>query len=291
MKPRKPREPNRTGTLPRGRRFRSGRIAAHAALWLFIALSIYPFFYMLVMSLKSNIQIIREFWAIFPEPRHWENYGRAWTEIRRAFPNSILITTASCAGVLTLGCVSGYVFARHRFRGKEILYYAVVSLMMVPGILTLVPGYMLVSKLRLVNTYWGAILPYIAGGQVMAVFMFRSYFASLPEDLFEAARLDGAGELRILASLAVPLSKPMMGTVAILTVLGTWNDIIWPLLVLSLKDHRPLTVALLYFSRGYRVEEGPLMAGNVLASIPIMLLFLGTMHLFIQGITSGGLKA
>ena len=264
---------------------------AHAALLLLIVLSIYPFFYMVVMSLKSNLQISRQFWAVFPAPLHWDNYARAWNEIRGSFPNSIFISSASCLGVLATGCLAGYVFARHDFRGKEFLYYSIVSLMMVPGILTLVPGYMLVSRLRLVNTYAGVILPYIAGGQVFAIFMFRSYFASIPEDLFEAARLDGAGELRIMTTLAVPLSKPMIGTVAILNILGTWNDIIWPLLVLSLKEQRPITVALLYFARGYRVEEGPLMAGNVLASIPIMLLFFFTMRLFIQGITSGGLKA
>lgn len=273
---------------------RSSRVPTalvHTVLLLLIFLSIYPFFYMIVMSLKSNLQISRQFWAVFPSPLHWDNYARAWAEIRGAFPNSIFISSASCLGVLTVGCLSGYVFARHDFRGKEFLYYAIISLMMVPGILTLVPGYMLVSRLRLVNTYAGAILPYIASGQVFAIFMFRSYFASLPEDLFEAARLDGAGELRIMTTLAVPLSKPMIGTVAILNILATWNDIIWPLLVLSLKGQRPLTVALLYFARGYRVEEGPLMAGNVLASIPIMILFFFTMRLFIQGITSGGLKA
>lgn len=267
------------------------RSLVHLALGALVFLTVYPFFYMIVTSFKNNAQISTQFWALFPRPIQTANYVRAWDNIKWAFPNSFLITTVTCLGVLTLGCLSGYVFARHRFRGKEILYYMIISLMMVPGILTLVPGYMLVSRLGIVNTYWGVILPYLAGGQIFAIFLFRGYFASLPEELFEAARLDGAGELRVLWSLAVPLSKPMVGTVAILNVLGSWNDIIWPLLVLSIKDMRTLTVALLYFERGYRVEEGPLMAGNVLASIPIMILFLFTMRLFIQGITSGGIKA
>jgi ABC-type glycerol-3-phosphate transport system permease component len=263
----------------------------HVILIILVLLTIYPFFYMLVTSFKNNAQISTQFWAIFPRPVNWSNYIRAFDDIKWAFPNSIFISSVTCLGVLTCGCLSGYVFARHKFPGKEVLYYMVISLMMVPGILTLVPGYMLVSRLRLVNTYWGVILPYVAGGQIFAIFLFRGYFASLPEELFEAARLDGASELRVLRSLAVPLSMPMIGTVAILNILGSWNDIIWPLLVLSLKGMRTLPVALLYFERGYRVEEGPLMAGDVLASIPIMILFLFTMRLFIQGITSAGIKA
>lgn len=296
-------EPVPGGGAPEPRRY--GNLAVHGIILLLVFLTIYPFFYMLVSSMKTSAQISTEFWAFLPfrtglpfveqfemsRVHFAENYSRAWEAIRWAFPNSFFVTTMTCLGVLVCGALSGYVFARHSFWGKEILYMAIISLMMVPGILTLVPGFMLVSRLGLVNSYWGVVLPYMAGGQVFAIFLFRSYFASLPEELFEAARLDGAGELRVLWSLALPLSMPIVGTISILNVLATWNDVIWPLLVLSVKGMRTVTIALLYFERGYRVEEGPLMAGNVIVAIPVMLLFLFTMRLFIQGITSGGIKA
>ena len=142
----------------------------------------------------------------------------------------------------------------------------------------------------LINTRWALILPYIASGQVFAIFILRSFIAGLPEDLFEAARIDGAGELSILRTVVVPLSMPILGTIAIMNILSVWNDYVWPYIVISDDAKRTLTIGLQVFRGQYGSSYGPMMAGYVLASLPLLLLFLFTMKQFIQGATSGTLK-
>jgi len=161
---------------------------------------------------------------------------------------------------------------------------------MVPGVLTLVPSFVVVRNLHLLDTRWAMILPWIAGGQVFAIFILRTFYAAMPKDLFEAARIDGAGELAIYSRIGIPLSKSILGVVAIFNILGTWNDFLWPLVPLNTEKIYPLVLGLYRFQSAYYTVWGPLMAGYVLGTIPLVILFAFTSSLFVQGLTAGSIK-
>lgn len=278
--------------LPRDRRPRRrplSDLSRHLALGVLVILTFYPFLFLLMTSFKDFAQFSHNFW-LPAWPLHLDNYQAAFNAIYRYVLNSVFITVTTLVGMLAVSSVTAYVFARFQFPGKGVLYYLIISLLMIPGVLTLIPAFMLMVKLRLAGTYGALILPYIAGGQVFAIFIMRGFFASLPEELFEAARIDGASEWRNFWHIALPLSKPILGTVAIMNVIGTWNEYIWPLV--NLYDDRlyTLPMGLMAFQHAYYTNWGPLFAGYVLSSLPLLALFLLTMRYFIRGITSGALK-
>jgi ABC-type glycerol-3-phosphate transport system permease component len=248
-----------------------------------------PLVVMVFMSGKDQAQWFHERFSL-SLPWHWGNYTLAWEQIAPYMKNSFIVTIVSCAGVLALSCIGGFVFARYNFPGKEILWYAILALLMVPGILTLIPTFILVKQLHLLNTLWALILPYISAGQVFGMFLLRSFFASLPEEMFESARMDGAGDMTMLWRLAVPLSSSILGTLAILQVLSSWNDLIWPSVTLQEEGVKTLVLGLWQFQTQYYTNWGPLMAGYVLASIPLILMFAFTSRLFVKGLSSGAIK-
>lgn len=262
----------------------------HVILAVAVLLTFYPFIFLIVTSLKTNDQFMHHFWGI-TRPFHWENYKAAWEAIDQYILNSVIVAIFSVTGVLTVASLSAYAFARHRFPGSTILFYAIISLMMIPGVLTLISSFMWIKDLHLMNTRLALVLPYIAGGQVFAIFILRSFMASIPEELFEAARMDGASELRMFWNIAIPLSMPILGTVAIMNLLGVWNDYIWPLIVISDEAKRTLTIGLAFFRGTYYVNYGTLMAGYVIACLPLLVLFFIAMRYFVEGLTSGALKA
>lgn len=278
--------------------------ALTAALLTLLALSLVPFVMMLVLSLKSNAQIFTHFWEL-PNPVRWDFYSKAYAALIGYIANTAVVAVLTVVGVLALSSLSGYTFARHRFPGREVLYYGILSLLMIPGILTLIPAYMLVKTLQvpaftfvghtwgpyaLINTRWALILPYIAGGQVFGILLCRGFFQSLPEQLFEAARLDGASEWEIYRRIALPLSRPILATIGIMTSLSVYNDYIWPLVVISDNGLQTFSVGVTKFAGEFNLDYGPTLAGYVIGSVPLLLLFAFGMRYFIQGITSGSLK-
>jgi ABC-type glycerol-3-phosphate transport system permease component len=249
----------------------------------------YPFLFLLFTSFKDLSQFYHHFWT--PTlPLRWENYYNAWLAIRHYIFNSLIVTSTSVVGVCTVASMSAFAFARYKFPFRELLFYMLLILIMIPGTLTLVPSFILVRDLGLLNTRWALILPYISGGQIFAIFILRTFFSSLPEELFEAARIDGATIWQSYSLIALPLSRAILGVVAIMNVLNTWNDYIWPSVVISEDSLRTLTVGLAYFQGQYQTQYGPQMAGYVIASIPLLILFFTTMKEFIAGLTSGALK-
>ncbi|HEY7030825.1 MAG TPA: carbohydrate ABC transporter permease [Thermomicrobiales bacterium] len=248
-----------------------------------------PFFVTLIISVKDlnqfNVAPFRP-----TAPFHWENYREAGHVVVPYIFNSIVVSGAACFGVVFVGSLTAYVFARFSFPGKELLYYAILLLLMIPGILTLVPSFVVVRDLHLLNTRWALILPWIAGGQVFAIFILRIFYQSMPRELFEAARIDGAGELGIYWRIAVPLSQSILGVVAIFNILATWNDFLWPLITISTDDRYPLVLGLYRFRSFYYTAWGPLMAGYVIGTIPLIILFAFTSKLFVEGLQAGGIK-
>lgn len=220
------------------------------------------------------------------------SYTRAWSVIRPYMINSLVVSLGTAAGVLVLASITAFVLSRYRFFGSRVLFFFIISTMMFPGVLTLVPSFLLVKQLGLLNSYWGMVLPYVAGGQVFAIFVLKSFFDGLPEDLFEAARIDGAGHLQSYRHVVLPLSKPVLSVVLVMNILGTWNNFLWPFIVNSEGRHHVVASGLYVLATSaYASNMSTLFAAYVLSSIPLLILFVYATRPFIQGVTSGAFKA
>jgi len=261
----------------------------HILLVILLILMFIPIIMMLNISFKTIAQFSMDpYFLTFP--LHPENYERAFNIIWRYILNSIIVSGVTVIGVVILATLSAWAFARYPFPGRDFLFYLILALMMIPGELTLVPQFLLVKGLGLLNTRWVLIAPYIAGGQVFAIFVLRSFFEGLPEELFEAARIDGASELQNFTKIALPMSSSIIGVIAIMNVTGTWNDLIWPTITVSTKKLMTITVGLYAFRNEMYTQWGSLMAGYTIASIPMIILFAFTSNLFVEGLASGALK-
>ncbi len=220
------------------------------------------------------------------------NYQRAWAIIRPYMLNSLLVCLLSALGVALLASISAYVLSRQRFPGSRVAYYFIISAMMFPGVLIFVPTYLLVRELGLLNSLAAMVLPYIAGGQVLAIFILKSFFDGLPEDLFEAARIDGAGHLQQYRHIVLPLSKPVLAVVLIMNVIGTWNNFLWPFVTQPDGEHHVIASGLYVLATSiYAADICSLFAAYMLASIPLLVLFVYATRPFIEGVTSGAFKA
>jgi len=264
----------------------------HLILALAAILTFYPFVFMIISSFKTSPQFIHNFWGIAWPPT-LANYSDAWKRVSGYVMNSVLVSTASMVGVLFISSITAFVFGRYNFPGREFFFFAILALLMIPGVLTLVPAFLLIKSFGLLNTYWALILPYVSGGQILAIFILRSFIASLPEELFESARIDGARTWDLYAKITLPLSTPILVTIAIMNVLGTWNDYIWPLVTIPDGRRWTISVGIVSFGSQYGGLEnwGPMFAGYVIASLPLIILFMFTMRYFIAGLTSGAIKA
>ncbi len=284
-------------------RSRSGQALAITCLAILAAATLLPFLMTLLMSQKTNSEILTRFWSL-PRQLHPEYYRQAFAAIRGYIANSVLIGGIAVVGIAWLSSLSGYVFARLEFGGKRLLYILVLGLMMIPGIMTLIPSFLWFKEFPLVggndwfgaggtgflNTRWVLIIPYVAGGQVFGIFLSRTFFESLPESLFEAARIDGASEWRAYLHMGLPLSLPIIATLAIMNFTAVYNDYIWPLVTISDKSIQTFSVGITQFGAEASLEQGPTMAGFVIGSIPLVLLFAFGMKYYIQGLTQGAVK-
>ena len=275
-----------------------------AGLGVLVLLTLLPLFMTLVTSQKSNAEIHSSFWSL-PRQIHGAYYADAWQFIWRYILNSLIVGAVAVAGTVLLSSLSGYVFARLEFGGKRLLFVLILSLMMVPGVLTLVPGFLWYKEFPFVggnnwlgvgghgflDTRWVLIIPLVAGGQVMGIFLCRTFFESIPKPLFEAARIDGAGELRAYWHVALPLSLPILATVAIMQFVGAYNSYIWPLVTVSRSELQVFAVGVTKFGMEGNLEYGPVMAGYVVGSLPLVAVFAFGMKYYVEGLTKGGLKA
>ncbi len=272
-----------------------GRMGFIGLVWRFglvmiLGLTFLPFIFMVLTSLKDTNQFFHSFW--FPAlPLHTENYAFAFQDMKAYLFNSILITGLSVAGIVLCASLAGFIFARCEFPGREFLYYGMIAMMMIPGVLMLIPSFLWVKKLGLLDTYWVMLLPYIAGGQILGVYLLRSFFGAIDEDLFEAAEVDGADLLRQLWHVGMPLARPILGVVAIISALGVWNNFLWPLVTTSSDDVMVLTVGILRYSGRVGGAYGRMFAGYTLSAVPLGILFMLCTRLFMKGIMSGALKA
>jgi ABC-type glycerol-3-phosphate transport system permease component len=268
------------------------RASAHALLIILAFLSLAPFLFMLMTSFKSNEQFLHGYF-IPMLPLRWGNYADAWSQVSGYFINSITVTAVSVAASLLFAALAAYAFARNRFPGSSLLYMLVIGVMLVPGALTMIPAFVVLRDLHLFGTHRALYAVYIADFEVLAILILRSFFAGVPEELLEAAALDGAGELQSMGRIVAPLTRPALLTVAIMTTLSCWNDYLWPLILLPDTGKWTISLGLVSFRDRYAgmAAYGPLFAGFVIASIPLFVLFFVFMKSFISGLTSGAVKA
>ena len=220
-----------------------------------------------------------------------DNYRQLWTSVpmARAFANSLLVSTLVTASVLCFGAMVGYALARLSFPGKRAVSLLLLLTMMVPGELLLIPLYSLIAKLGWPNSYQALILP--TAMNAMSVLMFKQFFVGVPEELAEAARVEGCGELGILFKVFLPISRPVFITVGLVTFVGSWNEVLWPLIVVKEPAMMTLPQAVTLFAVGQGAGEiGVQLAGALILSLPVVLAFLFLQRYFIEGMATSGLK-
>lgn len=221
-----------------------------------------------------------------------KGYAFAWKIIRPYILNSLFVCITVAFGVLALGSITAYILSRYHFPGKKVIFYLIISTMMFPAILTFVPSFLMVKALHMLNSYQVLIIPAIAGGQVFAIFVFKSFFDGLPEDLFESARIDGAGHWSLYWNIVVPLSKPVMSVVLVMNVIGTWNNFLWVYVTNNDTKYHTIAAGLYVMATsGEATNFSTLFSAYLLSSLPLLILFTYATKPFIQGMTSGAFKA
>ncbi|MDQ6603991.1 MAG: carbohydrate ABC transporter permease [Chloroflexota bacterium] len=266
-----------------------GQISSYAFLIAVAFLTFLPFFLMVTISFKTRAQFsVQPIWPTFP--LHFENYRFAWEQVFRPVINTVIVCVASIGGTLLVASLAAYAFARFKFPGSRVLFLGVISLLMVPDVLLLVPRYVVTSQLHLLGNYLGLIIPYMSFGSIFAIFVLRTFFASVPGELIEAARMDGANHFTIFWRIMIPLSRPILATLAIIQLIRVWNDFIWPFVVISKKKDYTLALILKTFSGDFGTQWGLIMACYVMASLPLLLVFALASKQFIKGLTSGAVK-
>jgi len=275
--------------------FRHARQALlHISIVILIVMSLYPITILLFGFTKDTLTWEYNKWL--PSlPLWFINIDYAWSSIHTAFWNTIFVAVVSVAGGVFLSSLGGFVFARMRFYAKETLFYIIIALMMIPGILGIVPWYLLIKDLGLFNSLWGLILPNIFGMPIFGIFLLRGFLAAIPEDLFDAGRMDGCGNFRLYANIAVPVSISILATLAVMQIVNIWNDLIGPSIILTDPKKYVITLALRNFSSamggGTVATNYPqLFAAYVLASLPLILLFMFASRYYVEGLTSSGMK-
>jgi len=250
-----------------------------------------PFEWMLATSFSRSANVsmprIPRFWPADPS---FFNYKVAITNLPlvRYYLNSLFVTTTATLGYLFFSSVTGYAFAKGRFVGKSILFIILLTTLMIPFEIRMIPLYLLMRQLHLSDTYAALILPFISGG--FGTFLMRQYISAIPDELIDAARVDGASELTIYARVVLPLCGPALAALAVLSALWRWNDVLWPLLVLSNRNLYTITFGLATAGRSQGIFTGVALATSAIAILPLMILYLFLQRYIIKGIMLTGLK-
>ena len=279
-------------------------ILFYTVLTVFAVVMALPFYWMLVTSLKPNADLFREPIEWIPVRVTLEHYAKAFTLVPfgRYFLNSFTMAAMGVAANLFLGSLAGYAFARMRFPGRDALFRLKLASLVVPGIITMIPTFILLRSFPLaggndlfghgghglLNTYWAVVLPGAAGA--FAVFFMRQFFRTLPDDLVDAARVDGASEFRIFWQIYLPLCKPALATLGIFTFQAGWNLFLWPLIVFNDPNMATVQMGLQAFSFNHQTDYGPLMAASVVVSLPVLIVFVLAQRYFTQSIAFTGTK-
>ena len=276
---------------------RNGRIflrqLGYHGLIALSAIMLLPFYWMVVTSFKD----VREAMAYpptwWPQKLIWQNYPRAWNEPEVSFTRYYFVSTwttiLATTGTLITSILAAYPFAKMRFYGSGLFFYLILATMMVPGEVLLIPKYIILNSLGWLDTYEALVVPWLAS--VFSIFLMRQFFRTIPDDLWDASQIDGAGRWRYLWLVMVPLSKPVLITSGLFSFIGTWNSLLWPLIVTSSAEMRTLMVGLQVFTSTAGSEYQLLMAASTFCILPVVVIFFFLQRFFIEGIARSGLKS
>jgi ABC-type glycerol-3-phosphate transport system permease component len=270
------------------------KILTYSLLIVGAFISLVPFAYMISTSLKTIGEALGT--KFFPSVPQWENYVVAWerANFSKYFFNSLKITGISLVGSVTISVLAAYGFARIEFPGRDLIFGILLSTMMIPAMVTIIPNFLTVTWLgrigpiKWINNWPALTVPFM--GSVFNIFLLRQFFAQVPDELYDAARIDGSGHLRFLFQVVLPLSRAPLMVILVLTFIGSWNSLAWPMLVTNTAEWRPISVGLMNFVSDAGQEFHYIMAGAFITIIPILVLYFFTQKQFTESIARSGLK-
>ncbi len=278
---------------PRRRRWNWNSIVLHLLIVVICAFTIFPFLWMFSTSLKQADEVFTRDLRLIPHSPTWRNFPDAFTyfPVANWFWNSLGISTIATAGKIAISLPAAFAFARLRFRGDKLLFAMVLATMIVPGIVTVVPNYILISRLGWMNTWAAVIIPSLPQ-TAFFVFLLRQNILQLPQDLLDAARVDGANTIKLLIQIVMPNVKPAIAVVTILAFLGMWNQYLWPLLVLNDFEAKTLATGMPFFTNNTESAQmwGPMMATATIATLPPLILYALAQRQIIDTFVTSGIK-
>ena len=261
----------------------------HGFILFILALSLFPLYVMITISGKTNAQFSGNPWS-FMWPFHFENFTAAWGSVSNYIFNTIFICITSIIMTFFLSLNAAFFFARYKMPGGKILWYFFLLLMLMPDAANLITLFKIVKDFNLLNSFIAVILVNVACGQTIQIYILKNFIEDIPQDLFDAAEVDGATMFQQVYNIVLPMSGSILSTLGILQFMGIWNDYILPLILLRDDNMLPLAVGLVRMDSEYVKNWGSLMAGYTLASIPMILIFIFTMRLFVKGLAAGAVK-
>jgi multiple sugar transport system permease protein len=269
-----------------------GRIVLYLVLLISGVVAALPFFWMIFGSFKTGAEIRQIPPTFVPESWTLDNYTKILTDpelpLTTFYRNSLFVAVMNVITTLFMASLLGYIFAKYRFRGRQPMFWYLMALMMVPPSVLMIPNYLILSRLGLLNNLWGLVITVIV--DPFAVFVMRQFIMSLPDEQIESARIDGASEFRIYRTIVIPQVKPALATLGLLTFMFNWNAYLWPLIVLTQNDKRTIPVILSWYSTQHAAQLNLVMAASVLMVVPVLVFFLFTQRWIVAGLTLTGGK-
>ncbi len=249
-----------------------------------------PFIWMISTSLKGQMEVLSATPTFWPEAWRWQNYKEVFEQVPfgRFYLNTIIVTVARVIGQVFFAALAAFAFARLKFPGRNLLFFGVLAVMMVPGQVTLVPNYVLLKYLGWLDSYQGLIVPSLFSA--FGTFLLRQFYLSLPQNLIDAAVLEGCNPLQVFWHVALPLSRSIMVAFGVLVTLWSWNDFLWPLIITNSTDMQMLSVGIAYFQGQFVSNFAVMMAAATLATLPMVIVFIFAQRFLIEGITMSGMK-
>jgi ABC-type glycerol-3-phosphate transport system permease component len=274
----------------RRRRLGGGDVAVLGLLSAGALVMVFPLYWMFATAVRPRKELFSGHFDLLPSQLVWSNFSEAWGKLpfTQFYINSFAIAIIAVVVTVFINLLCGYTFAKYKFWGRDVLFLLLISTLMIPIQVIMVPEFLIVSKLGWVNTYWGVLVPRAA--EAFGIFMVRQFMVSIPDELIEAARLDGAGEFTIFRRVVLPLSWPVIAVLTIFTFMWRWNDFAWPLVVLQDRASYTVPLGLSLMKGQYYTDWTGLMGMSLVSIVPILLVFIFFQRYFIQGIASTGMK-
>lgn len=271
------------------KRVRLTEVLKHGYMILIIILMLFPLYLTFIGSVKDVGQMLDNFF-LPTLPIHYENYIKAFHYISPYFVNTLFYAVLSCVLTVFASTLAGYAFSALRFPCRKVLFAVLFAKMFLPGVMSLVPSFLLANKLGILNTPWVIALFCMGQSQPFWTFVMKTFVDGQPRELFESMRIDGASEFGVFCHMAMPLLKPMVSLMSMNVVLSVWNDFIWPVVTLTDPEKRTITVGIYKLSSAAGMDYGMMIAGYALAMLPLLIVFLTSMKTFMSGLTAGAIK-